>query len=134
MLPLSIAEPCSAYKVCHFPRKHGFRDESGSMAAALHGSATQNADAEKRDPTAKNAAGAVPVDSRQTKDSKPDPCTTLQAWSIYWWIYAILLPLVIGVVTTVWFSWGVIRDMRRLFAALRNVKRDQADDGVVEKH
>ena len=34
MLPLFIAEPCSAYNA-NLARKHGFRDESGSMAPAL---------------------------------------------------------------------------------------------------
>jgi solute:Na+ symporter, SSS family len=55
-------------------------------------------------------------------------------WSTYWRVYAIILPLLIGLVTTIWFTWGVVKDMRRLFKALDNVKRDTADDGMVEHH
>ena len=57
---------------------------------------------------------------------------SLPGWSTYWWIYAIALPLAIGLVTTLWFTWGVIRDMKRLFHTLTTVKRDQADDGTVQ--
>ncbi len=56
---------------------------------------------------------------------------TLAAWSNLWWFYLILLPLVIGVLTTVWLSWGVVRDLRRLFAALRSVRTEATDDGMV---
>jgi SSS family solute:Na+ symporter len=38
---------------------------------------------------------------------------------------------VIGVVTSVWFTWGGVRDLRRLFRSLRSVKRDALDDGTV---
>jgi solute:Na+ symporter, SSS family len=58
---------------------------------------------------------------------------SLAWWSTYWWVYAIVLPLVIGVITTVWFTWGVIRDMRRLFTALKTVRRDAGDDGMVNR-
>lgn len=57
---------------------------------------------------------------------------SLPAWSTYWWIYAIALPLGIGVITTLWFTWGVFHDMKKLFTTLKNVKRDAADDGTVQ--
>ena len=53
-------------------------------------------------------------------------------WSTYWWVYAIILPLIIGVITTIWFTWGVLRDMGRLFRALKTVRRDERDDGTVK--
>ncbi len=62
---------------------------------------------------------------------KPETRWALPAWSTYWWVYAIALPLAIGLITTIWFTWGVVRDMKRLFRALRNVQRDAADDGTV---
>lgn len=57
----------------------------------------------------------------------------LSTWSNLWWFYLILLPLVIGGITTVWLTWGVIRDMRRLFAMLRYVRSEEADDGMVAR-
>lgn len=56
----------------------------------------------------------------------------LSYWSTYWWVYIIVLPLIIGVLTTVWFTWGVLRDMRRLFRTLKEAKRDERDDGTVK--
>jgi SSS family solute:Na+ symporter len=56
----------------------------------------------------------------------------LSWWSTYWWIYIIVLPLVIGVITTVWFTFGVLRDMRRLFRTLKEAQRDERDDGTVK--
>jgi hypothetical protein len=35
------------------------------------------------------------------------------------------------VLSTVWFMWGGISDLRRLFIALHAVKRDARDDGFV---
>jgi len=58
---------------------------------------------------------------------------SLAAWSRLWWFYLILLPLVIGVITTAWMSWGVVRDLRRLFDSLRRVRTEEADDGMEER-
>jgi SSS family solute:Na+ symporter len=58
----------------------------------------------------------------------------LRIWGHYWYIYGILLPFVIGVITTVWFTWGGVRDLRRLFVALRTVRRSDLDDGTVVGH
>ena len=52
-------------------------------------------------------------------------------WGRYWRVTAVLVPLVIGGVTAVWFTWGGVRDLRRLFRSLRTVKRDEHDDGTV---
>jgi SSS family solute:Na+ symporter len=40
----------------------------------------------------------------------------------------------LGLVTTIWFSWGAIRDLGRLFAKLRTQKRNVFDDGRVIGH
>jgi SSS family solute:Na+ symporter len=55
-----------------------------------------------------------------------------QWWSHYWYVTGILLPLIIGVVTTVWFTWGGLTDLRRLFRALESTHRDATDDGTVQ--
>jgi SSS family solute:Na+ symporter len=52
-------------------------------------------------------------------------------WARYWRVTAVLVPLVIGSVTAVWFTWGGVRDLRRLFRSLRTVQRDARDDGTV---
>jgi hypothetical protein len=36
--------------------------------------------------------------------------------------------------TTVWFIWGGIRDLRRLFKSLKTVNRSDLDDGMVVAH
>ena len=58
---------------------------------------------------------------------------SLAGWSSLWWFYLIVLPLVIGVITTIWLSWGVIRDMRRLFVSLNAVRSEDSDDGMVTR-
>lgn len=58
----------------------------------------------------------------------------LSVWATYWHFYAILIPIFVGVVTTVWFTWGGTRDLFRFFRDLPNVKRDALDDGSVLNH
>jgi len=58
----------------------------------------------------------------------------LQTWGYFWYYTGIVLPFVIGIVTTIWFTWGGIRDLKRLFVALRTIKRNKLDDGVVVGH
>jgi SSS family solute:Na+ symporter len=53
-------------------------------------------------------------------------------WARYWRITAVWVPLAIGGVTAVWFTWGGVRDLRRLFRSLRTVQRDARDDGTVD--
>jgi len=52
-----------------------------------------------------------------------------------WWRWVVFnniwLPIVVGVVTTVWFTIGGIRDLRRLLQRLRTQPRDAMDDGTV---
>lgn len=54
-------------------------------------------------------------------------------WGGYFWFRYILLAGIIGVATTVWFLWGGIRDMRRLFRDLSTRVDHPEDNGRVEK-
>jgi solute:Na+ symporter, SSS family len=58
----------------------------------------------------------------------------LSAWGTYFWWSGILLPFAIGVVIMIWLTWGGIRDLRRLFATLRTLERNDLDDGMVVNH
>jgi len=53
---------------------------------------------------------------------------------LYWKYYQIGISLVVGAVTTVWFSWGGTRDLIRFFRALRSAEADDQDDGRVVDH
>ena len=57
----------------------------------------------------------------------------LSWWSLYWKYYAVIIPLAIGMITTVWFIWGGILDLRHLFKNLKVYKPDNEDDGTVIK-
>jgi SSS family solute:Na+ symporter len=54
-------------------------------------------------------------------------------WSHYWLIFGLGLPFLVAVVTLVWFTIGGTRDIVGLFAALRTLHRDAADDGRVQE-
>jgi SSS family solute:Na+ symporter len=55
------------------------------------------------------------------------------AWANYWLVTAIYLPLLIGVVTTIWFTIGCFHDMRVFFHRLREERIDPRDDGTVNR-
>lgn len=55
-------------------------------------------------------------------------------WLTFWHITAIGIPVVLAVVTTVWFIWGGAKDMWELFARLRTEKRNARDNGMVVNH
>jgi SSS family solute:Na+ symporter len=55
-------------------------------------------------------------------------------WSAYWHVAAILLPLVIGVVTTLWISIGGLTDMKAFFKELHSRRGNALDDGTVVHH
>jgi SSS family solute:Na+ symporter len=56
---------------------------------------------------------------------------TNRSWWRYNLIQGILLPLIIGPLTTIWFTFGGLRDLTRLFRRLAIMKRDESDDGTV---
>ena len=54
-------------------------------------------------------------------------------WSMYYFITLILIPSIIGIISTFWFSIGGIIDLKRMFHDLAARKRDFTDDGRVDK-
>ena len=54
-------------------------------------------------------------------------------WGYYYFIHMLVAGSVIGAVSTVWFTWGGIRDMLRMFRDLAARKADPDDNGVVRK-
>jgi solute:Na+ symporter, SSS family len=55
-------------------------------------------------------------------------------WADYWFVVGIILPVMIAVVTLIWFSIGGFIDLRLLFARLASMKRDARDDGSVGEY
>lgn len=56
-----------------------------------------------------------------------------EIWADYWLWTAIYMPLAIGAITTIWFTWGCSHDMIKFFRALKEEKVDLNDDGSVAK-
>lgn len=59
--------------------------------------------------------------------------------STHWWfeytmITGVWLTLGIAVISTIWFTIGVTRDLIELFRTLKNVVRVDSDDGTVREH
>ena len=55
-------------------------------------------------------------------------------WLGFWHITAIGLPILITVVTGLWFTWGGIHDIRALFKSLKTYQIDDSDNGTVKNH
>ncbi len=60
-------------------------------------------------------------------------------WSNQWWanwfhIYSIIVPCIVGVITTVWFTIGGTLDLRRMFRRLAVKEDNILDDGRVIGH
>jgi SSS family solute:Na+ symporter len=55
-------------------------------------------------------------------------------WASYWHFTTIVIPLVIGLVTTVWFTIGGVSDLFKFFRRLKTEKVDHRDDGTVVAH
>ena len=54
-------------------------------------------------------------------------------WSVYYLITLIVVPTIVGLMSTFWFSIGGIIDLKRMFHDLAARKRDFTDDGRVDK-
>ena len=54
-------------------------------------------------------------------------------WGKYYYVTSLIIPMIIGCVSTVWFFWGGIRDGIRLFRDLDARVRDAHDNGMIEK-
>lgn len=52
-------------------------------------------------------------------------------WFYYFYYYGFGFALLVGVTTTIWFSWGGIRDLRDLFRRLGELRENSADNGMV---
>ena len=55
-------------------------------------------------------------------------------WFNYTMVTAVWLTVGIGAIVTVWFTVGVIRDLRHLFQALKTIRQVDTDDGTVRGH
>lgn len=55
-------------------------------------------------------------------------------WLSFWHVTAIGLPILITVVTGIWFTWGGINDIRTLFRKLKTYQIDDSDNGTVKDH
>lgn len=58
----------------------------------------------------------------------------LAAWGRFWQVVGIGIPMLLAVVTAVWFTWGGVRDIRRLFRRLAQKQVNHLDDGSVVDH
>ena len=62
----------------------------------------------------------------------------ISPWPEHWWgiryfVTTVVVGCVIGVVSTIWFMWGGIRDIFNLFHDLADRKANPEDNGVVKK-
>jgi SSS family solute:Na+ symporter len=56
------------------------------------------------------------------------------AWSAYWHVVGVGVPITMAALMSVWFTWGGLRDMRHFFRRLREQKVNHLDDGTVVGH
>ena len=52
-------------------------------------------------------------------------------WSVKFFITSLVVPGTVAVISTVWFMWGGIHDMRALFIDLKKRKIDASDNGQI---
>ncbi len=55
-------------------------------------------------------------------------------WGSYYFIIYLVMTPIIGLISSVWFTWGGIRDILRLFKDLAKREDNPLDDGRVEGH
>lgn len=63
----------------------------------------------------------------------------ISPWPAEWWgirtyIVVVILGSLVGGISTVWFIWGGIRDIRQLFSDLEHRRSNHLDNGRVENH
>ena len=54
-------------------------------------------------------------------------------WVNFWRCYVWLM-LILSAITTVWFTFGGMLDLKKMFILLSNMKRNDMDDGTVVDH
>jgi SSS family solute:Na+ symporter len=59
---------------------------------------------------------------------------SVEVWKQFWHVAGVGIPVVMTLVTAVWFTWGGTRDVIRLFARLKQEKINALDDGTVVGH
>lgn len=52
-------------------------------------------------------------------------------WGIYFYVTVLIVPSIVGMIATVWFVWGGVKDIRQLLIDLKNRKEDASDNGQV---
>jgi SSS family solute:Na+ symporter len=52
-------------------------------------------------------------------------------WVSYWFVAGLILPILVCVITLIWFGIGGVIDLRLFFERLASMKRDVRDDGTV---
>lgn len=55
-------------------------------------------------------------------------------WVSYWYWAGVVIPVAMGVVTSIWFTIGGISNLQTLFRRLRTMERNVLDDGRVIDH
>ena len=55
-------------------------------------------------------------------------------WGTYYYVTSLIIPIIVGCVSTVWFLWGGIRDGIQLFKDLDKRVIDASDNGFVTKN
>src|SRR5690606_20290570 len=58
----------------------------------------------------------------------------IEWWSNFWHVVGVGIPVVLTVVTGIWFTWGGLRDIRALFGRLAVTKVNDDDSGFVVGH
>jgi SSS family solute:Na+ symporter len=58
---------------------------------------------------------------------------SVRAWADYWLVTGIYLPLLISIITTIWFTIGCWKDMVSFLRRLKTERVDDCDDGTVDR-
>jgi hypothetical protein len=58
----------------------------------------------------------------------------VREWTIRGFIVWLAYPITLNICTTVWFTWGTVVDLKRLFRDLAARRRNDLDNGMVEGH
>ena len=55
-------------------------------------------------------------------------------WGTYFFIHLVVVGVIVGAISTVWFTWGSIVDIKQMFRDLEKRVDNPLDDGWVEGH
>ena len=55
----------------------------------------------------------------------------IEWWSINFYVTVILVPSIVGVIATIWLTWGGVKDIRQMLIDIHNIKEDDSDNGQV---